>query len=222
MHDIPYFTWGTIALTAALSVPALFIPALQEGMMFVTGKVRDENQVHRLVTPLFVHLDWFHLFFNMYSLYMFGAALESRMGAAASALLYYASGIAANALLLALKRNEYNYRMGGASGAVTAVIFASAFVMPESSVLIFPVPFPIPALAYAVIFIAISIYAMRTNSDNVCHEGHLAGGFFGIVMTLVLMPEAILAVPLYAAGIVAGLVLVFVILAKYPALLGRA
>ncbi|TAL31636.1 MAG: rhomboid family intramembrane serine protease [Spirochaetes bacterium] len=222
MDNSPYFTWFTVAITVILSLPALFSPALLERMLFITGKIRFDGQWYRLVSPLFVHLDYFHLFFNMYSFFLFGSALESRLGAGASAAIYFASGVAANAVLLLLKRNEYEYRMGGASGAVTAVIFASAFVMPESSVLVFPVPVPIPALGYAVLFVFISLFAMRRSADGVCHEAHLAGGFFGIVLTLVFIPRAILASPLYAAGIVAGIVLVFIVLAKYPALLGRA
>ena len=149
-----------------------------------------KGEVHRLVTYGFVHGDGQHLLFNMITLYFFGGLIEREfqpwLGPWGYAL-FYLGGLIVSALPSYLRhRDDPHYRSLGASGAVSAVLFAFILLAPWSILYIFVVP--VPAILYAFAYVAYSVWAGRKGADNVNHSAHLWGAGYGVLFTLVMEP----------------------------------
>ena len=104
----------------------------------------------------FVHADWTHLLFNMITFWSFGSAVERVFSAWITPLgfvLFYLSAIVVSILPTFIKhQRDPNYRSLGASGGVSAVLFAAILFDPWTKLIIFPIPVPIPAFLFAVLY----------------------------------------------------------------------
>lgn len=144
---------------------------------------------HTPVTSAFVHASLPHLLFNCMTLWAFGPQLEQAMGTAQFAGLY-AFGLAGSTLRTVLKhRADPEYRTLGASGAVLAVLFASIIYFPHSSIYILPLPFPIPAPLFALVYTIYSIHASRQAQGTINHDAHLGGAIAGVLYVGLLDPQ---------------------------------
>ena len=159
----------------------LWPPAVQRG------------QYYRLVTHGFVHADPTHLFLNMFTLFFFGRAMEplyaTILGPAGFALFYVSAIVVAILPSYFTNKDNAGYRSLGASGAVSAVLFAFILIDPWSTILVFFVP--MPAIIYAVAYVAYSIYQDRQQTDRINHSAHLWGAAYGIAFTVVADPSLI-------------------------------
>src|SRR5690606_32171094 len=127
--------------------------------------VYRNKEYYRLLTSGFVHADYMHLLLNMYVLYMFGSNMEAIVemsygpqGGAYFLGLYLLGILFANISDQLRHRNNPGYNSLGASGGVSAIVFASILLMPLSKLMIFPIPVQIPAWIFAIIYVAYSIY----------------------------------------------------------------
>jgi membrane associated rhomboid family serine protease len=146
-----------------------------------------------LLTYGFIHADGQHLLFNMITLFFFGRLIEQFMSAYIGALGYaafYLSAILVS-ILPTYIRNVSNpaYRSLGASGAVSAVLFAFVLLQPWATIYIFFIP--CPAILYAVFYIGYSIYMDRQQQDNINHSAHLWGAAYGWLFMLTMEPRLI-------------------------------
>ena len=116
-------------------------------------------------------------------------------------LLIYFSSILGGSLLSLFIHRHHDYRALGASGGVCGVIFASIFLLPGSSITMFPLPIGIPAYLYAVLFLVGSCIAHRRRSDNIGHDAHLGGAIIGLLVAAALYPKLIFAAPWVIAGV---------------------
>jgi len=160
-----------------------------DALMLDTRAVLKQKQNYRLLTSGWIHADGMHLFFNVFSLWSFGSALESVYGPLAVAGPHLAGIVGGGLLALFLHRNE-PYRALGASGGVCGVIFASVMLLPGGSVMIFPVPVPIPANVYAFLFLIVTYVGMRRGGDGIGHDAHFGGAIIGILVAALLYPAA--------------------------------
>jgi membrane associated rhomboid family serine protease len=191
---MPSATLVIIALTAAASLFALANPRMLEALLMWTGGVR-RGEWYRLLSYGFVHADLAHLLFNMITLYFFGKVVESfyveHLGQFGF-YLFYVLGLLASILPSYFDhRDEPDYRSLGASGAVSAVLFAYILFQPWSGIVLFPIPLPIPAVIYAVLYVGYSVYEARRGRSRVNHGAHLWGAAFGIAFTVVLEPALV-------------------------------
>ena len=178
-------------------------------------RVARENQYIRFITSGFLHADWMHLIFNMFTLYFFGRNLEFyfsyyELGGKFAFLALYFLGLIISDIPSYIKhKDDYNYRSLGASGAVSAVVFATIIFAPWTTIRLYGA-LKLSAAVYAVLYILYCVYMGKKNSDNVNHDAHLWGSLFGLAFTLVLI--GILNPELFA-GIVEQL--------KHPSLFGN-
>ena len=184
-------TLAIIAITCIVSFMAFKNPRLMNDLILWPPAITRQREYHRLVTYGLVHADFNHLLFNMITLFFFGRAMEGfftdRLGMLGFAL-FYIGGLVISILPTYLKnRGNPNYRSLGASGAVSAVLFAFILLAPWSRIVVFVVP--MPAIIYAVLYLVYSFYMDRRGQDNINHSAHLWGAAFGIAFTLVLKPE---------------------------------
>src|SRR5262249_2173674 len=142
----------------------------REHCLFRPYWVMRRREYETVVTSGFVHADYGHLFFNAFTLWSFGAAVERAMGSANFLVLYLAGLLVANGGPWISHRREPNYATLGASGAILAVLFASVVYYPTGSMYIMFVPIPVPAPLFAVGYLAYSLYAAKRNVGRVNHD----------------------------------------------------
>ena len=138
------------------------------------------------LTYMFMHGGFWHLFFNMYSLYIFGMAVERITGRNRFMILYFLCGFGAAAAQLgvqALMPAIQAVPTVGASGCIYGVIIAFAMIFPEAKLtLIFP-PITLSAKWMAVIFIGLEIFFSISGAQaNVAHVAHLGGALIGFLL----------------------------------------
>lgn len=177
-----------ILVTSLISFLAFSNLKLMDSLIFWPPAISMRHQYYRFITCGFIHADFMHLLFNMITLYFFGTALENYyMGELGLQhyyflILYFLALIASNVPTYLKRKDDYNYRSLGASGAVSAVLFAFILIRPWAEIRLYFIP--MPALVYAILFTVYSVYMSRRGGDNVNHDAHLWGAFFGVVFTI--------------------------------------
>lgn len=182
-----------LLVTTAISLMGLYLsPQIIEKCVFRPYVFWRRQHYDTIYLSGFVHKDFAHLLFNMLSLYFFGYALEARIGTTALVLGYLLALVASELPVLYKHRHNRDYATLGASGAVTAVIFAYIVLDPTSTLFILPIPVPIPAALYALVYLGYSYYAAKNRNDGINHDAHLWGALFGLAWVLVCEPTAVL------------------------------
>jgi membrane associated rhomboid family serine protease len=156
-------------------------------------QARRRNRLSPYLSYGFVHADFSHLLFNMITLFFFGNAMEGVFKPYFNGFgyyLFYLGGMVFAILPSALlNRDNARYSTLGASGAVSAVLFAYILLRPWSVLYVYFIP--VPAILYAVFYIAYSMYSGRNGSDNVNHSAHLWGAAYGVCLTVLLVPQVL-------------------------------
>lgn len=158
---------------------------------FEVDRILIDKEYYRIVTSSFIHIDWQHLIFNMLSLYFFFEAIELQLGILPFLVLYFISAIGGDLLALFIHRNHGDYSAVGASGAVCGIIFATIALFPGSGIGLFLIPFTIPGWLYGILYIAYTIYGVRSKQDNIGHEAHLGGALTGMIAAVILYPNSL-------------------------------
>lgn len=191
-------TVAIIAVTVLISYYAFNNPGFKHQLLNNPYTILRRKEYYRLLTSGFIHADFWHLFVNMWVLYMFGSNMEATFkysfGASYTAYfigLYIVGIIVANIPNLMRHKDNPGYNSLGASGGVASVVFASIILMPLSKLMIFPIPFSFPAWVFAFIYVAYSIYMDRKQVDNVDHFAHLWGAIWGVFFIAVIYPGSI-------------------------------
>jgi len=183
-----------IALTCVVSFMALRDGRLMGRLIFWPPAVSRGREYQRLVTYGIVHADFNHLLVNMLTLFFFGGFLERFYTAQLGVLgyvLFYVGGLIASILPSYFKhREDPNYRSLGASGAVSAILFAYILFRPWSMIGVMFI-IPMPAILYAVLYVIYSVVMERRGGGNVNHSAHLWGGAYGVAATLVVEPRLV-------------------------------
>ena len=206
---------ASIVVTSFYSVLGFRHSSFREHHLFSVREILAKKQIHRVFTSALLHADWNHLLLNMVSLYLFGSGIELLLGLRGFLLIYLAAVVGGSALSLWIHRN-HEYRAYGASGGVCGVIFGSIFLLPGGSVVIFPIPVPIPAWLYAILFFVGSVLALKRNADNIGHDAHLGGAIIGLWTTALLEPGILRLQPKLFVVISVLAVVLFAYLVKNP------
>jgi membrane associated rhomboid family serine protease len=188
-------TWIIIILTIIISILSFSNDSLMGRLQFNAYRISHHNEIYRFFTYGFIHADWIHLAVNVFVLYSFGGIVELYYGQVFEEksgfyfVLLYCGGILFSTLASFVKQkdNPY-YNAVGASGAVSAVVFASILFNPSGSMMIFMLPFEIPAIVFGILYLVYSAYMAKKAQDNIGHDAHFWGAVFGIVFTLALKP----------------------------------
>ncbi len=186
-------TIAIIAVTAIVSYLAFQNSRLLDALILWPPAVHRRGEYHRLVTHGFIHADFAHLLFNMVTLFFFGRIIERLFAGYIGGLgyaLFYLGGILVATLPTYFRhRDDANYRSLGASGAVSAVLFAFILVRPWAMIYVFFLP--VPAIVYAAAYVAYTIWADRRGGDSINHSAHLWGAAYGVAFFAVLEPRVL-------------------------------
>ena len=186
-----------ILITAAVSILCFMGVLNSNALKFNAYDVWHRKQWYRMLSYGLVHGGWGHLFFNMLALYFFGTVVEqyfqAAFGSTSGIILYvvlYVTAIAVSTLGDLLKyRNAPGYNAVGASGAVSAVLFASILFEPKMGIYIYLIPIPVPGYIFAPLYLLYCWYMAKRNMDNIGHTAHFWGAVYGLLFPLVCRPD---------------------------------
>ncbi len=193
--DFP-ITVSLIIANCVVSFVAFNNQDLINKLIFHPPAISQNNQWYRFITSGFIHKDVNHLLFNMLTLFFFGKTLEPGfgvlgIGGGIGYLLFYIAAIAVSEIPTYIKhKNDESYFSLGASGAISAVVFALVLFEPWGTVYLKFI-IPIPFILYAVGYLIYSTYMAKKGGDGVGHSAHLWGALFGIVFFLIAYPNSI-------------------------------
>ena len=181
-----------IAATALVSWLAFKDRRLVDRLILWPPAVSQRHQYWRLASYGLLHADVSHLLFNMITLFFFGRLIEQVMvqltGSWLTYPLFYLTALVVSILPSYLRnQGNRNYFSLGASGAVSAVLFAFILIQPWSLIFVFFIP--APAILYAVFYVGYSIWMDRRGGDRINHSAHLAGAAFGVMFMLAMEPR---------------------------------
>jgi membrane associated rhomboid family serine protease len=179
------------AVTLVASLAGLYArPQVIERSLFRPYWFLRRRQYASIVTSGFVHADLPHLIFNMVTFWFFAFPLERQIGPVRFAVLYVLGLVVSDLGTYFKHRNDPQYASLGASGAISAVLFAAIVYFPWMELFIIPIPVPIPAPLFAVGYVAYSWYSARQARGRINHDAHLGGALFGVVFVLLTDPAA--------------------------------
>lgn len=198
-EQAPIITLALVLLATVTSIAAFGNQALSSQLLFEPFVIKARGQWYRFITHAFIHANWQHLLVNMFVLYMFGRNVELLLGlitGGASALAFvglFVGGVLFSSLPSYRKHmHDPGYRAVGASGAVSAVLFAQVLMLPTRELEFLFFPKPLPAWVFGLLYLVYSWYMDKRGGDNVAHDAHFYGALFGVLYMIVLDPGLIL------------------------------
>lgn len=185
-------TYALIFANLVVSAYAFFIDrGFINHFAFQVDAVVKKEQHYRVITSSFLHVGAFHLLFNMMTLFFFGPTVEEILGKLGFLVVYFGAIIASGVTTAIVHRKNGSYSSVGASDAVSGVLLSFCVFFPLQPIYIMFIPVGIPALLYGFLFIVLSARLMGEPGSRVAHEGHLGGAVAGVILTLLMKPEAI-------------------------------
>ncbi|WP_146909687.1 rhomboid family intramembrane serine protease [Arenimonas daejeonensis] len=182
-----------IAITAVVSWLAFNNGKLMQALVLWPPAITRGHEYHRFIGYGLVHADFMHLLMNMVTLFFFGRVMEGFYAQYLGSLgfvWFYVSALVVSALPSYLQhRHDPKYVTLGASGAVSAVLFAFILLRPWETIFLYVVP--VPAILFAVGYTGYSIYMNRRGGDRINHNAHLSGAAYGILFTVLMEPRVI-------------------------------
>jgi membrane associated rhomboid family serine protease len=182
-----------IVITCLVSVTTLSNPEKIDELSMWPYMVKEKNQYYRFLTSGLVHGNYMHLAFNMLTLYFFGQFVESTFQQIFPSkyyyLIFYVLALVLSDVPSYFKHyNDHTYRSIGASGAVSAVVFAAILFQPWAIITVFVIP--MPAILYGVLYLGYTIYmSRRGQGSGIDHDAHLWGAVFGLIFPIIFEPK---------------------------------
>ncbi len=182
-----------LGITVAISIYAFSNQEMLYKWMMNPYAVARKNEVFRFVTSGFIHSDYVHLGFNMFTFYFFGRAIEPILEFKAAGfgelffVLFYLLAIIVSEIPTFVKhKNNPNYNSLGASGGVAAVLFFYIMFMPVEKIYLYGLP--VPGFVLGIAYMVYSYIMSKKSKDNVNHDAHFYGAMFGVLAAILIEP----------------------------------
>lgn len=181
-----------VVLTCVVSFVAFSNHKLLNDLIFYPPAISEQNQWYRFFTCGLIHDGMGHLAFNMIALYLFGRNLEGSFseiygekGALVYALLYITALAASMVPTYSQQKDNYHYRSLGASGAVSAIVFAGILIFPLQKMGLLFLPIMLPGFIFGPIYLIASAYMSKKGHGNINHSAHIWGAIYGVAFVIV-------------------------------------
>lgn len=198
MHELHLATIGILATNILVSLKGFNDLGFFDRYKFNIGAIQA-GQKDRMLTSGFLHVDFSHLFFNMFTLYFFAPVVIGWLGPIKFLIIYSISLFGGSLLALFHHRREPHYSAVGASGAVTGILYAAILLNPDMRLGILFIPFPFPAYVLGIAYLLYSMYGMKSRLGNIGHTAHFGGAIGGYLTTLLFMPQLLVTDTLIVA-----------------------
>lgn len=183
-----------LLITVAISIYAFNNTALMDRLLFNPYDIKQFGNRIRIIGHVFIHADWVHLILNMMVLYTFGSALLLEFGYYFGNLqgqlhffsLYFLGALFASLIPYIRNHDNPSYRSLGASGAVSAVVFAFIIWNPTLPLRLLFIPFDIPAYIFGPGYLLLEFILDKRGGTGVAHDAHIGGALFGILYALII------------------------------------
>lgn len=167
---------------------------MMDKMFYIPYDCKHNSNYARIFTHILIHADWTHLLFNMISLYFLGEFLlysfmfeyGVMMGQFHFVALYLLGALFATLIPYVRHQDNPSYRSLGASGAVSAVIFAAILWSPTMEIQLLFIPFGIPAYIFGPLYLLYEFYADKRGATGIAHDAHIGGAIFGVGYVLII------------------------------------
>ncbi len=182
-----------VIITVGMSLYAFSDRKVFEQLKFNAVDIWHGKEYHRMISNVFLHGDIPHLLFNMIALYSFGTIIEhqfaityGRWGSTVYILFYFMAAAFANSYNLFKHRDDSFYSSVGASGAVSAILFAYVLFYPNSrDIQIYFIPVPLPAWILGALYLVLSTVFANRGGSRIDHMAHFMGAIFGFVFPMI-------------------------------------
>ncbi|QEC66938.1 rhomboid family intramembrane serine protease [Panacibacter ginsenosidivorans] len=181
-----------LVITCVVSFMAFSNQAIVDKLIFYPPAINKQKEWYRFFTCGLIHADIAHLAFNMFSFYLFGKLVEQEFRIifpGIGTFLYVTLYVSALAICLlptySKHKDNYYYKSLGASGAVSAVVFAGILLFPTSKIGLLVIPPIIPAFIFAPIYLIITAYLDKKGDSGINHSAHLWGALYGLAFLIV-------------------------------------
>lgn len=192
MQNLHIVTIIIIAANVIVSMKGMNDFTFFEKYKFNIAGIRRGEQI-RMLTSGFLHVDFTHLLFNMFTLYFFAGVVIEALGTVQFVLIYLAALLMGNLLSFYFHKDEYHYSAVGASGAVTGILYSAILFYPDMGLYLFFIPIAIPAWIFGLVYLLYSIYGMKSRRGNIGHDAHFGGAIAGYLLTLGFAPSLLQA-----------------------------
>ena len=184
-------TYVIILITSIISIYCFNKPDLNNKLMFSPYRYINDKKRWIILSHGFIHADFFHLFFNMYVLYVFAPSVESYFNITSEiGYIYFISlyilGILFSTIPSLFKHYDNpNYFSLGASGAVSSIVFAYILIFPlrELGLVLLPGIW-LPGFIFGSLYLIAEHYLSKKQYSNIAHDAHLSGSIFGIIFII--------------------------------------
>ncbi len=188
-----------IVITCGVSLLTMENNDLKNRYMFNAYAISHYREWWRFLSHGLLHANFMHLLFNMYALYMFGTFVEKsfqldflfgKINGELVYLLLYVGGLVVSSIYSYFKhRDDSYYNALGASGAVSAIVFASILLSPLNKMGLVFIPIMIPGWIFGTLFLVVSWFLARRNVGNIGHDAHFWGAVYGFILPIAFKPE---------------------------------
>jgi membrane associated rhomboid family serine protease len=190
-------TYILIGITALISFYAFNNSNVMAQLIMNPYVTYRRNQYYRFVTSGLIHKDHMHLIFNMISLYFFGPIIEQvftavfgTVGTIYYVLLYILAIVVSDIPTYLKHRNDPGYNSLGASGGISAIIFAFILFLPTQNICLY-FALCMPGFILGTLYVIYSYYQGKRGGDNINHDAHLYGAVFGVIFCIILYPASV-------------------------------
>ena len=184
-----------LVVTIAISLAGLYVsPKVIEKCLFRPYYFLRRKEYDTIYLSGFVHADLGHLLVNMITFYFFAFPLEFQIGTVPFLILYVVGLVASHGCTYFKQKDNPQYASLGASGAISAVLFAYIVYFPTTTLLLF-FAIPVPAVLFAIAYVAYSCWASTQARGRINHDAHLCGAISGLLFVAVMDPGAFARLP---------------------------
>jgi len=184
-----YAAPAILGLTIVISLLGMYrIPDIINKFLFRPYFFLREKQYDTMIMSGFIHADTTHLLFNMITFFFFAFPLEQFLGTGKFVGLYFVGLVVSHTCTWFKERDNPQYASLGASGAISAVLFAYIVYFPSTMLLVFFIP--MPAMVFAFLYVGYSWWASKNANDRINHDAHLCGALSGLGFVAVTDPGA--------------------------------
>ena len=213
MNNLPTVTKNLLILTVLCFFGMLVAKRYGidvENLLGLHFCLASDFNLSQLISYMFMHANFQHIFFNMFAVWMFGRVLEQVWGPRRFLTYYLICGIGAGLIQELVQYLEYAFTLSnydsvnlgiaggiipmeeylnmmttvGASGAVYGILLAFGMLFPNSQMFIFPLPFPIKAKYFVIGYAVLELFLGLGGGDGVAHFAHLGGMLFGLILII--------------------------------------